>query len=62
MSAWAPCKDCETRHLGCHSECERYREFRVRCDLIATNRFLDKQKTADSIEVLGKRKRRRNPW
>lgn len=23
----APCKDCRSRRLGCHSECEAYREF-----------------------------------
>ena len=23
----APCKDCERRHLGCHSECPEYIEF-----------------------------------
>lgn len=23
----APCKDCEERHLGCHSECKRYLEY-----------------------------------
>ena len=23
----APCKDCSDRHTGCHSECEKYKEF-----------------------------------
>jgi hypothetical protein len=23
----APCKDCKERHVGCHAECERYKEF-----------------------------------
>ena len=23
----APCKDCEARHMGCHSTCEGYQEF-----------------------------------
>lgn len=22
-----PCKDCTDRHLGCHSECEKYKAF-----------------------------------
>jgi hypothetical protein len=22
-----PCKGCESRHIGCHSECEKYREY-----------------------------------
>ena len=29
----APCKDCEKRHLGCHSSCEEYQEFRKAKDL-----------------------------
>lgn len=28
----APCKDCPDRHYKCHSECERYKEFRKHCD------------------------------
>ena len=24
----SPCKDCENRELGCHSNCEKYLEFR----------------------------------
>ena len=23
----APCKDCQDRYLGCHSNCDRYRKF-----------------------------------
>ena len=24
----APCKDCESRHVGCHSKCSKYSEWR----------------------------------
>ena len=24
----APCKDCETRYVGCHGRCEKYLEFK----------------------------------
>ena len=24
---YAPCKDCTERHVGCHSECEKYARF-----------------------------------
>lgn len=24
----APCKNCEDRHVGCHSECDRYKKFK----------------------------------
>lgn len=23
----APCKGCQDRYLGCHSECEKYKEY-----------------------------------
>ena len=26
----APCKDCKDRHIGCHSDCELYKEFQRR--------------------------------
>ena len=29
-SANVPCKDCTERHIRCHSECERYKEFKKR--------------------------------
>lgn len=28
----SPCKDCEKRHIGCHSECDSYKEFRSAVD------------------------------
>ena len=28
----SPCKDCTDRHIGCHSTCEKYIDFRKRCD------------------------------
>ena len=27
-NTFSPCKDCEERHVGCHSECEKYIEFK----------------------------------
>ena len=27
----APCKDCPDRHLHCHSECEKYAEYKEHC-------------------------------
>lgn len=24
----APCKDCKDRHVGCHSKCEKYLEYK----------------------------------
>lgn len=30
----APCKDCDRRHPGCHSECEDYKTFRAEQDKV----------------------------
>ena len=38
----SPCKLCEKRYLGCHSECDEYKEF--------------KQEIEDSKEMIAKRK------
>lgn len=27
MKAKVPCKDCQDRKVGCHSVCEKYKEF-----------------------------------
>lgn len=29
----APCKGCRDRHQDCHSECEKYKEYRADLDL-----------------------------
>lgn len=31
MRLQAPCKDCEGRHVGCHSECRLYIDFNNKC-------------------------------
>lgn len=36
----APCKDCEERYLGCHSECEKYKAYRVQQEKISRCRRL----------------------
>lgn len=28
----SPCMGCEERHVGCHSECDKYRQFRADID------------------------------
>ena len=27
-----PCQDCKDRHVGCHSTCKRYEEYRTKLD------------------------------
>ena len=34
----SPCKDCENRHILCHSECDSYKEFRVAVDDISSKK------------------------
>ena len=29
-----PCKDCEIRHMGCHSSCEEYKHWKYEWDRI----------------------------
>lgn len=31
----APCKDCPNRCIGCHSVCDRYKDFRATCDAVS---------------------------
>lgn len=28
----SPCKDCESRTIGCHCSCEKYKAFRAKMD------------------------------
>ena len=32
MRPQAPCKDCENRHMGCHSSCQLYFDYKERND------------------------------
>ena len=32
MRPQAPCKDCENRHMGCHSSCQLYLDYKERND------------------------------
>lgn len=34
-----PCKDCPDRVQGCHGNCEKYKEFRARCEELRANNF-----------------------
>ena len=33
-----PCKNCDERILGCHSKCDRYKEFEQECKEIRERR------------------------
>lgn len=40
----APCKDCKDRFSGCHSECDKYLEFRHNRDLELEHNYQQKRR------------------
>lgn len=42
------CKDCESRHLGCHAVCEDYLAEKAELDAEREKVFAEKQKLMDS--------------
>lgn len=42
------CKDCDTRHLGCHAVCEDYLAEKAELDAEREKVFEEKQKLMDS--------------
>ena len=41
----APCRGCESRHKGCHSQCETYRTF-----IVANEKFREWMKEQKDID------------
>ena len=39
----SPCLNCEERHDGCHSKCERYLSYRAELDRINEERFRESE-------------------
>lgn len=56
----APCKqngqDCPDRQVGCHSKCEKYREWKEMVEKANANRYAYKE---TDINVWGGRKRKK---
>ena len=46
----APCKDCPDRRAHCHSCCEKYKEFKKRCDDIRDRERLERLPIRIEIE------------
>ena len=59
-----PCHNCETRHLGCHSECEAYATYRKEYAKLRDAIKLEKAKQAEVTEyivtAINKQKSRQN--
>ena len=56
----SPCKDCPERFIGCHSSCEKYRQYRSELDEIKAKRAADKDERAFASEIKGAVKRLRD--
>lgn len=46
----APCKGCNDRKVGCHSNCKKYEEFRAEVDRVHEIRNLEKMKMGFAVE------------
>lgn len=44
-TANSPCLNCPDRHLHCHAECEKYKEYK---DILERNRAIDHAHTEES--------------
>lgn len=54
MSVKMPCMECQKRHLGCHAECEEYKEAKAVHDEL--KRKHDEAMMIDRINVASARK------
>lgn len=52
----APCKDCERRYLGCHSECKDYIEYSRERNEMLNKKFEEKRLLYDN-EIVRNSKR-----
>lgn len=52
-----PCKDCTSRHLACHSECECYKQFKEYNEAKANYIRQESYDLSAYITRMGKRKK-----
>ena len=45
----ANCKGCKKRHIGCHGNCEIYKEYRAKQDALLKAKRM--QRESDALEV-----------
>jgi hypothetical protein len=54
-----PCYKCESRKVGCHSECERYKEYQSSRKVLNYTIYAKKQEERDIAEFrLGKKNKK----
>lgn len=54
----ACCLNCEERHIGCHSKCEKYKKFRQRIDNIKEAKIEEKKQNRSSVTLARNLKRK----
>ena len=54
-----PCKDCAKRHVGCHSECEDYKNAKLELSAINANRNKENVRRQSDMEHFRRITRRR---
>ncbi len=54
MIPTAPCKNCTSRHFGCHSECDGYKQYRAKLE---ENNQIE-QKRKDTVDFYFREKER----
>lgn len=57
-----PCKDCEKRHVGCHSSCEDYKMYHDENVKLQEQRAEFRRKIEDYYEVRKHRSRHRRNY
>lgn len=59
MAIIYPCKDCSERRIGCHSECEKYKDCSNKSHEINDKRFEDGCKHGDVVRAMERMRKRR---
>ncbi len=55
----APCRDCADRKVGCHGNCELYKEFKEMCNQINAERHRVNAEYQYKIDAVEKTKRKK---
>lgn len=56
----SPCKDCKGRHMLCHSECDKYLEYRRKLDEINEKLAFENMVDGYNIDSVRKAVKRNN--
>lgn len=62
MAIIYPCKDCSERHIGCHSECEKYKDCTNKARQIREKRAINNQKDDDKFQAIIRTEKRMRKW